>query len=74
MAIPEASSSREPGGPALPPRYVEYASAEPAAFSLATKTSKQGDESAVLRQVSPEKTAWIGLTVGKFLESVLPVI
>ena len=46
----------------LPPRYVEYTSAEPAALSLVTKTSGL-----------PLFEPWKGLAVGKSLERVYPV-
>ena len=52
----------------LPPKYVEYTSAEPPAFSLATKPSGH-----VSSHAMDEMLDCIALTVGKFVDWVIPV-
>ena len=58
VAIPNPSSRK------LPPRYVEYTRAEPAAFSFVTNASEK-----------PGAIVWNAPeVVGKFEENVVPLI
>src|SRR5438552_1925059 len=69
-ALPEGSTAtpRASSSP-VPPRYVEYTSAEPAAFSFATNASRQLPSAALLhvRRMAPP-------VVGKSLDPVDPAM